>query len=163
MLKFAHNSWVLCCHSFWCVVFTSILLFIIYMLVKCVIMKASHLFSICRLPPNFCHVLLLQHYFGARANLGNTPEYAIHVSVIHYIHHPVGENMDSRAVGLEDNRTPNSINLKKDPLDFTHKSTKGCAFLQYAALLRQRILRAFARLLMWNVLYSFRFMKKYSV
>lgn len=130
MLKFAHNLWVLCCHSFWCVVFTSILLFIIYMLGKCV-MKASHLFSICVFPPNFCPVLLLQHYFGARANLGNAPEYVLYMSVLSIIFIILWRKTWMLGLGaLEDNRTPSSINLKKDPLNYTHKGTRGCAFLQ---------------------------------
>lgn len=162
ILKFAHNLWVLCCHSFWHVVLTSILLLIIYMLVTCVIMKASHLLPI-RISLQISVVFLLQQRFGARAHLGNAHEYVLYVSVLPIILVILWRKTQILELGAsEDNGTPNSTNLKKDPLLYTHKGSKGYAFPQYAGFLVPLILHPFARLLIWNLLYSFGFMKKYS-
>lgn len=148
MLKFAHNLWVLSCHSFWRVVFTRIVLFIIDMLGKCVIVKASHHFSICMFPPHLCHVLYFSS-IGGWGNLRNAPEYVPYMSVLCIIFIILWrKTWVLELVALEDNKTASSIDPREDPLNYTHKGTRGCAFLQYAAFLMQHILHSFARLLL---------------
>lgn len=99
MLKFAHNLWTLCRHSFWCVVLTRIPLLIIYVLVKFIIMKASPLLPVHIFLPNFCHAFLLPQYLGARANSGNAGKCVLHMSILSITFIICGGKNDSRAGG----------------------------------------------------------------
>lgn len=160
-LKFAHNLWTLCCHSFWCVVLTRIPLLIIYILVKFIIMKVSPLLPIHIFLPNFCHAFLLPQYLGLEQIQG------MHTSVCcicqYYPSHSsfCGGKNDSRGP-LRTNRALNNTNGRKT-LPTTHRNYVERHRLSTIMLVFSHssyLMSLLNRLLIWNLLNCLRFMKK---
>lgn len=156
-LKFAYNLWLLCCHSFWCVVLTRTPLWVIYMLVKCIVMKTGLLF------PNayFCYALLLLQYLGARAISVS----AIHVSIIHHIHHSVQESTDSRVGGLWGQIGYQPAHIWRKTISCIHTNYVGRHSLSTVMLLFPHssfFISLLDTLLIWNLFYSLGYMQKYN-
>lgn len=157
-LKFAHKLWLLCCHSFQCIVLTRTPLWVIYTLVKCIVMKTGLLLPICIFRPHFCHALLLSQYLGARASSVS----ATHVSIIHHIHHSVQESTDSRAGGLWGQIGYQPAHIWRKTLSCINANYVGRHSLSTIMLLFPRssfFISLLDSLLMWNLFYSLGYMQ----